>query len=30
MIHEMKPGAVQPESYFRMAELMGMDIRRPN
>jgi uncharacterized protein (DUF169 family) len=30
MIHEMKPGAVQPESYFRMAELMGMDIRRPS
>ncbi|MBN1629811.1 MAG: DUF169 domain-containing protein [Thermoleophilia bacterium] len=30
MIHEMKPAAVQPESYFRMAELMGMDIRRPD
>jgi len=26
VIHEMKPAAVQPESYFRMAELMGMDI----
>jgi uncharacterized protein (DUF169 family) len=26
MIHEVKSGAVQPESYFRMAELMGMDI----
>jgi uncharacterized protein (DUF169 family) len=29
MIHEMKSAAVQPESYFRMAELMGMEIRRP-
>jgi uncharacterized protein (DUF169 family) len=27
MIHEMKPAAVQPQSYARMAELMGMDIR---
>jgi len=30
MIHEMKPGAVQPESYFKMAELMGMDIQKPS
>lgn len=30
MVHEMRPGAVQPESYFRMAELMGMDITRPD
>ena len=29
MIHEMKSGAVQPESYFKMAELMGMNIRTP-
>lgn len=29
MVHEMKSGAVQPESYFRMAELMGMDISKP-
>jgi uncharacterized protein (DUF169 family) len=29
MIHELRPGAVQPPSYFRMAELMGMDIRTP-
>lgn len=28
MIHEMKPAAVQPPSYFRMAELMGMNIRK--
>jgi len=30
MIHEMQSGAVQPESYFRMAELMGMDLRKPD
>jgi len=29
MIHEMKSGAVQPPSYFRMAELMGMDLKKP-
>lgn len=29
MVHEMKSGAVQPPSYFKMAELMGMDIRGP-
>lgn len=29
MIHELRPGAVQPPSYFRMAELMGMDIKTP-
>ncbi len=27
MIHEMKAGARAPESYQRMAELMGMDIK---
>ena len=29
MIHELRPGAVQPPSYFRMAKLMDMDIRTP-
>jgi uncharacterized protein (DUF169 family) len=29
MIHEMRPGAVQPASYARMAELMGMDVSKP-
>jgi uncharacterized protein (DUF169 family) len=29
MIHEMKPGAVQPESYAKMAALMGMEVSRP-
>jgi uncharacterized protein (DUF169 family) len=28
MIHEMKAGAQAPESYQRMAELMGMNIKR--
>jgi uncharacterized protein (DUF169 family) len=29
MIHEMRPGAVQPASYARMAGLMGMDVSKP-
>ena len=29
VVHEMKAGAVQPPSYFRMAELMGMDLGKP-
>jgi hypothetical protein len=29
MIHEMKPGAVQPDSYSKMATLMGMDVSKP-
>jgi uncharacterized protein (DUF169 family) len=30
MIHEMKPGAVQPASYAKMAQLMGMDVSKPS
>jgi len=29
MIHEMRPGAVQPEAYSRMARLIGMDTSNP-
>jgi uncharacterized protein (DUF169 family) len=29
MVHEMKPEPQPPDSYYRMAQLMGMDIKKP-
>jgi hypothetical protein len=29
IVHEMKPEPQPPDSYYRMAQLMGMDIKKP-
>jgi uncharacterized protein (DUF169 family) len=29
MVHEMKPEPQAPDSYYRIAQLMGMDIKKP-